>query len=183
MTAAESTPDSAPSTSPIPAVSSNGSVPGTGIVWAAFHPQSTEPLRLHAYDANSLSDNLFSGVAQKALDIGSWPSGGPHSGNSFQVPTVIHGKVYAGSADRLVVFAPVYPCIPVVDCNHAVAMLCRRIPRELILQRQKGGAWITVNEPASTVDQTFAYLFDYPRTENATYRVCFKDQPKSCMPE
>jgi len=183
MTAAESTPDSAPTTSPIPAVSSNGSVPGTGILWAAFHPQSPDPIRLHAYDANNLSDNLLSGAPQKALDIGSWPSGGPHSGNSFQVPTVIHGKVYAGSEDRLVIFAPVYPCIPVLDCNHAVAMLCRRIPPDLILQRKKARAWTTVTDRASTADQNFAYLFDYPRTKNPTYRVCFKDQPKNCMPE
>jgi hypothetical protein len=187
VTSAESAPDNAPSTSPIPTVSSNGSTPGTGILWAIFHPQPPpqppEPLRLHGYDANNITDNLFSGVAQKALDIGSWPTGGPHSGNSFQVPTVINGKVYAGSEDRLVVFAPVYPCIPVIDCNHAVAFLCRKIPPELILQRKQARAWITVSDPASTVDENFAYLFDYPQTENATYRVCFKDQPTNCMPE
>ena len=187
MTFAENAPDNAPSTSPIPAVSSNGGAPGTGVLWAVFNPDplsASQVLTLHAYEAENLRDNLFSRSAQQSLDVGDWvTSGSGNLGNSFQVPTVIHGKVYAGSKDRLVVFAPVYPCIPVVDCNHGVAILCRRIPPELILQRKKAGAWITVTDPASTVDESFAYLFDYPGTENATYRVCFKNQPKSCMPE
>jgi len=94
--------DQAPTTSPIPTVSSNGSSPGTGIVWAVFHPGSSDILTLHAYDAENMSDNLFGGSSQKSLDVASWSSSG--LGNSFQVPSVIHGKVYCGSKDRLVVF-------------------------------------------------------------------------------
>jgi hypothetical protein len=187
MTNAEETPDEAPATSPIPTVSSKGSMPGTGVLWAVFHPasSSSEPLRLHAYDANNIADNLFSGLAHNALDVGSaiWPAGGPHSGNSFQVPTVIQGRVYVGSADRLVIFAPVYRCHHAVDCNHAVAFMCHKIPPKLILQRKKAGAWQTVSDPSSTEDETYTYIFDYPFSESATYRVCFKDQPNSCMPE
>jgi len=171
-------------TAPIPTVSSNGSTPGTGILWAVFHSSlPTEPLRLRAYDASNVTDNLFSGTAQNALDIGFWPTGGPHSGNSFQVPTVMYGKVYVGSADRLVIFAPVYPCRPVVDCNRAVAFLCRKVPPKLILQRKQGHLWRMATDSSSSDDANFSYLFDYPKTNSANYRVCFKDYPKNCMPE
>lgn len=183
MTPAESAPDAAPSTSPIPAVSSNGAAPGTGVLWAVFHRSSPDPLQLHAYDANNVADNLFSGTPQQALDVATWPTGGPHSGNSFQIPTVIHGKVYVGSEDRLVIFAPLYPCVPIVDCNHAVTMFCRRFPNELVLQRRQAKEWMTVKNPASTSDQVFTYLFDYPTAETATYRVCMKNQPRTCLPE
>jgi hypothetical protein len=66
MTPAESAPDAAPSTSPIPAVSSNGAAPGTGVLWAVFHRSSPDPLQLHAYDANNVADNLFSGTIAEA---------------------------------------------------------------------------------------------------------------------
>ena len=53
------------------------------------------PIHLVAYDATDLKVQLFDGEA------GPWDNmhGGP-----FMVPTVINGKVYVGTADRLAVF-------------------------------------------------------------------------------
>lgn len=76
----------------IPAISSNGGAAGTGVVWAI---RRTDPLTLFAYNATDVADKLFQG------DAGPWnnPGGGP-----FMVPTVSHGHVFVGTADRLAVF-------------------------------------------------------------------------------
>ena len=144
---------------------------------------------LHAYDADNLDDNLFSLSGQHSvdflgnptswLDIGRWALSWR---NPFQLLPVIHGKVYAGSQDRLVVFARAR-CYPVQDSSVVVVFLCPRIPAQRILQKKLARKWITVTDPASRVDKDVIYLFDHPRKDVATYRVCFKDLPKSCLPE
>lgn len=97
------TPDAVPATSPIPAVSSHGSRNGKGVVWAMIHPDQPLPgiykLRLHAYAAEDLSDRRF------AAEAGDWEYRPEHfGGNSFQVPTVINGRVYTGSRRQLLVW-------------------------------------------------------------------------------
>jgi hypothetical protein len=157
------TPDRAPAAL-IPTVSSNRSNPRTGILWAAFADPDTQELMLHAYDADNLDDNLFSLSGQHSvdflgnptswLDIGRWALSWR---NPFQVLTVIHGKVYAGSQDRLVVFAPAR-CYPVQDSSGVVVFLCPRIPAQRILQKKLARKWITVTDPASRVDKDVIYI-------------------------
>jgi hypothetical protein len=74
-------------------VSSNGTQPGTAIIWAVGRPTdlSTTAITLYAFDAtvsNGTYQQLFSAPA------GSWPS----SGNANIVPVVADGKVYVASA-------------------------------------------------------------------------------------
>jgi hypothetical protein len=71
-----------------PVVSSNGA--SNGIVWALDY--STTNIALHAYNANNLSTELYR-------------SSGLGGGAKFAVPTVINGKVYVGTASKLVAFA------------------------------------------------------------------------------
>jgi hypothetical protein len=75
-----------------PNVSSNQQTAGTGVVWAITR---SNPLRLRAFDAANLTKQLFDQPA------GAWnnPDGG-----AFIEPTVIQGKVYAGSDGQLTVF-------------------------------------------------------------------------------
>ena len=180
--------DPAPATSPIPTISSNGNAAGTGILWAVFHPAlATQPLTLHAYDANDLHDNLLNrpGSTQMSLDIGDWVPLGNHAGNSFQVPTVIHGRVYCGSKSRLVVFGPRHKplCSFIVDCGGAISFYCPKDSDsdKFQLERLQNGNWKNVTEPGSIKDLgKFVYLWDYPSGENAIYRVCSKDRAEDC---
>lgn len=184
----ETTTDKAPTTSPIPAISSRGNAHGSAILWAVFHPATAaQDLTLHAYDADDLQDNLFAQQGS-SLDIGLWVPLGNHYGNSFQVPTIIHGKVYAGTKDRLVVFGlrrrP--QCVPSVECNDSVTYRCTKDSEagEFQLQRKQGGEWKTVTDPTSAkVSAEFVYLWDYPAGDTATYRVCSTDQPENCTKE
>lgn len=185
----ETAPDRAPTTSPIPAVSSHGNAHGSAILWAVFHPPATasQDLTLHAYDANDLQDNLFARRGS-SLDVGAWVPLGNHYGNSFQVPTVIHGKVYAGTKDRLVVFGlERHPhCVPSVECNDSVTYRCTKDSAADVfqLQRKQDGEWKTVTDPGSVkVSAQFVYLWDYPAGDTATYRVCSTDQRESCTQE
>jgi hypothetical protein len=70
-----------------PVVSSSGA--SNGIVWAIDHASS---VALHAYNATNLSTELYR-------------SSGLGAGAKFAVPTVVNGKVYVGTASKLVVFA------------------------------------------------------------------------------
>jgi hypothetical protein len=183
----ETTPDSAPVTSPIPTISSHGNAHGSAILWAVFHPATGQDLTLHAYDANDLQDNLFA-LRGSSLDVGGWVPLGNHYGNSFQVPTVIHGKVYAGSKDRLVVFAlKKRPhCVSSVECNDTVSFRCVKDSDsdEFQLQQKQDGVWKTLTDPGSPkLLGKFAYLWDYSAGDAASYRVCSKDQPESCTQE
>ena len=184
LTAAETTPDPAPQTAPIPAVSSNGVLPGTGVVWGIFPTDvfvAPETLSLHAYDASNLQTNLL--ALKTGLDAGTWGSAIASNGNSFEVPTVIHGKVYAGSEDRLRVFAPVPPCTKIVVDGYILWNCVLVNGRKPFLQRRRGREWITVSDQAFPLRDGSVYLFDYPPTETATYRVCATDRPKDCEPE
>ena len=196
LTNPQTAPDPAPTTSPIPTVSSNGGAPGTGIVWAVFHPPGVGnyTLTLHAYDANNVADNLFSGSPHGLLDIGPWTSNPPagsnlkNLGNSFQVPTVIHGKVYCGSEDRLVVFGlrnrP--SCSFHVDCGGSVTFHCPKDAgfEAVQLERKQGTSWRTVSDASSMRDMPqFVQLWDYAPGGNQVYRLCSLIHPEDCTPE
>jgi hypothetical protein len=83
----------------IPVVSSNGIVPGTGIVWATTRPNQpvTQPFYLCAYDATNVSHTLYCGA------VGYWRA--PHfPSGMFLTPTVVNGKVFIGTSSSVVVF-------------------------------------------------------------------------------
>ncbi|HMD03293.1 MAG TPA: hypothetical protein VKG44_10050, partial [Candidatus Baltobacteraceae bacterium] len=75
-----------------PVVSSNGQMPGTGIVWLV---QRGSPLALEAYDASNVNNLLFHGAA------GTWSN--PEQ-NGFVTPLVANGKVYVPSTNAVTVF-------------------------------------------------------------------------------
>jgi len=77
-------------------VSSNGTQPGTQIVWAVSRPMSDQDtsISLYAFDASNGTE-LFSGVA------GDWPNTG---GNSNIVPAVANGRVYVASNKTVSIF-------------------------------------------------------------------------------
>lgn len=80
----------------IPSVSSNGTTPQTGIVWATTRPGNTSvPIMLYAYEASDLSHTLFSSA------VGFWQNTG---GAPFLTPTVTNGKVFVGGAAAVSVF-------------------------------------------------------------------------------
>jgi len=74
----------------VPSISSNGST--NGIVWA-LETSGT----LHAYDATNVANELFNSnqnIGRNAL--------GPYV--KFSVPTIVNGKVYAGTQNALAVY-------------------------------------------------------------------------------
>ncbi len=72
-----------------PVVSSNGA--SNGIVWAVDHSSS---VALHGYDATNMATELYR-------------SAGLGAGAKWAVPTVVNGKVYVGTASKLVVFGSI----------------------------------------------------------------------------
>ncbi len=188
LSAAETTPDSALESAPIPAVSSNGVSSGTGVVWGIVPSQLGPPnkgmpqtLSLHAYDASNLQTNLL--AFNTGLDAGTWDSAIASNGNSFEVPTVIHGKVFTGSEDRVRVFAPVPPCTKIVVDGYILWNCVLVNGRKPFLQRRHGREWITVSDQTFPLQNGSVYLFDHPQTETATYRVCATERPSDCEPE
>ena len=81
----------------IPAVSSNGTVAGSAIVWFVQRPNETNTytMTLHAFDAANLGNQLFSAPA------GNWTN---FNSNADAVPTVANGYVYVGSYKQLQIF-------------------------------------------------------------------------------
>jgi hypothetical protein len=76
----------------IPAVSSNGTVAGSAIVWATTRPGQGGMIELWAYDARNLSRRLLH------RDVGIWQA----SGDAFLTPTVAGGHVFVGGANYAV---------------------------------------------------------------------------------
>jgi hypothetical protein len=75
-----------------PVVSSNGSTPGTGVVWAIERGDPTE--QLVAYDAETLGDPLFKANA------GDWSN----RAGSYLTPLIANGRVYVGAYKTVTVF-------------------------------------------------------------------------------
>lgn len=78
-----------------PVISSDGSRPGTGIVWI-IDPSGS----LRAYDATNLKHELYSSQQNAARD---------NLGDAvkFSVPTVAHGEVFVGTVNSLVIYGAV----------------------------------------------------------------------------
>jgi hypothetical protein len=95
------TAQSVPTTAPIPAMSSDRSRAASGVLWQVIHPAAPpapQVLTLQAFDAENLS-------LLKSLSYGSWQPRPAHfGGNSFQVPTVINGRVFTGSQEAVYVW-------------------------------------------------------------------------------
>lgn len=82
-----------------PSVSSDGTRPGSAIVWATTRPgkniMATQPIQLFAFDAADVSHVLYSG------DATLWRNA---NGLPFLTPTVANGKVYVGGDRDVSVF-------------------------------------------------------------------------------
>jgi hypothetical protein len=84
-----------------PIVSSNGTTPGTAVVWALKTPGNAGGnLTLYAFDALKMSHTLFTGVA------GTWTvgSGASYIGGALISPTVANGRVYVPTDGGVAVF-------------------------------------------------------------------------------
>ncbi|HEX4770265.1 MAG TPA: fibronectin type III domain-containing protein [Bryobacteraceae bacterium] len=95
-------PEVAPYPGGILSLSANGSIPGTGILWATSSTASanhaTVPGILHAYDASNVSNELWNSYQNQSRD---------DFGNlaKFCPPTVANGKVYMATfSNKLVVY-------------------------------------------------------------------------------
>jgi hypothetical protein len=75
-----------------PTVTSDGTSPGTAIVWMIARQN---PLRLLAFDATDLTNKLVD------IEAGPWNNAG---GGPFIEPTTVNGKVYVASDGVLSVF-------------------------------------------------------------------------------
>jgi len=86
----------------IPVVSSNGTTPGSAVVWFIQRPTTSSdqdpgtPIVLHAFSGADLSQELFSSQA------GTWTHA--VNSNANLVPTVANGKVYVASNKQLQIF-------------------------------------------------------------------------------
>lgn len=82
------------------AISSNGTVSNSQIIWAVGRPVTVNPgtVTLYAFDPSTIQSGqmaqLYSGAA------GTWPS----PGNANIVPLVANGRVYVGSYKQLTIF-------------------------------------------------------------------------------
>jgi len=84
-----------------PIVSSNGTTPGTAVVWALKTPGNAGGnLTLYAFDALNMSHTLFTGVA------GTWTvgTGASYIGGALISPTVANGRVYVPTDGGVAVF-------------------------------------------------------------------------------
>ncbi len=72
----------------IPAVSSDGTKPGSAVVWATTRASQGGTIGLYAYDARDLTQTLFSG------SVGTWLS----TGDAFLTPTIVGGHVFVPGA-------------------------------------------------------------------------------------
>ena len=79
-------------------VSSNGTQPGTAVIWAVSRPTNTNPATVLLYAFNAANGSLlFSATA------GTWPN----PGNANIVPVVANGQVFVASNQQLAIFGPI----------------------------------------------------------------------------
>jgi hypothetical protein len=82
-----------------PTVSSDGIKAGTGIVWIIQRTATPSGIlaTLHAYDASNLARELYNSDQNAPRDaLGLYVK--------FSVPTEIHGRVYVGTDNSLVIY-------------------------------------------------------------------------------
>jgi hypothetical protein len=89
------------SNEPALAISSNGTTPGTSILWASYSINGQSdggvyPGMLRAFDASNVTKELWNTTQNQSRDnLGSWAKWSP--------PTIANGKVYIGTFDSLLV--------------------------------------------------------------------------------
>jgi hypothetical protein len=119
-----------------PVISSNGTTPGSAVVWFVQRPATTTdqdpgtPITLQAFAGSDLSQQLIS------IQAGTWIHS--YNSNANIVPTVANGKVYVASNEQMQIFGlfsslanakfavrkPLTPSQPaVVTCPREVAPL------------------------------------------------------------
>jgi hypothetical protein len=76
----------------IPAVSSNGTVAGSAVVWATTRPAQGGMIEMYAYDARNLGKLLWHG------EVGIWRA----SGDAFLTPAIAGGHVFVGGSSYAV---------------------------------------------------------------------------------
>jgi hypothetical protein len=106
-------------------LSANGSVAGSGIVWATIPTETADggvhPGILRAFNADKLSVELWNSTKNSARDnLGIW--------GKFNPPTVVNGKVYVGTfSDQVVVYGllanapPDFTMIPAAPTKVGIA--------------------------------------------------------------
>jgi hypothetical protein len=132
-------------------VSSNGTNPGTTVIWAVGRPTdfNQEPIYLHAYDAEK-GGQLFTALA------GYWTNS---VSDSNAVPVVDNGKVYVASVKSLAIFglkagdtrvaALVPPKIleraPLAPGQHEIRGTVRRLSGTMLVVEKRDGQTIAVD--------------------------------------
>ncbi len=126
----------------IPVVTSNGSSPHSGIVWAVTRPEGTVGLRLRAYNAEDLTKPALISIA-----IGSWTGRG-----AFLAPIVVNGKVYVGSDHRLSVYGIGVPGIVSWPSGTTINTVdsTPQAPAACVLQNQLYLFW-KANDPSNDI--------------------------------
>jgi hypothetical protein len=82
-------------------VSSNGTQPGTAVIWAVSRPTTTIPANVLLYAFNAANGSLLF-----SANAGTWPNTGA---NANIVPVVVNGRVFVGSFKQLAIFGPTAP--------------------------------------------------------------------------
>ena len=91
-------------------ISSNGTTPGTAIIWAVGRPANdSQQIEAFAFDATSSGGNLTQIWKGNA---GTWPGSHSDSGGlAYLVPTVANGRLYVPGFKRLSIFGPHSPVL------------------------------------------------------------------------
>ncbi|MBV9768587.1 MAG: hypothetical protein JOZ32_03360, partial [Bryobacterales bacterium] len=142
---------SAISNDPAMGISANGTMPGTGIVWAAYSTTARAdgnpyPGIFRAFDASNLATELWDSSQNSSRDYsGDWAKWAP--------PTIANGKVYLATFDNLV---NVYGLLPGAETIAAAA----GTPQSTAVNTAFGTALQAVvqgsnNNPLSGVTVTF----------------------------
>lgn len=132
-------------------VSSNGTTPGTTVIWAVGRPTDfdQEPIYIHAYDAEK-GGQLFTALA------GYWTNS---ISDSNAVPVVDNGKVYVASVKSLAIFGlktgdarvaaltppKVLERAPLAPGQHEIRGTVRRITGTTLVVEKRDGKTISVD--------------------------------------
>ncbi len=144
-------------------ISSNGTTPGTAVIWAVGRPVNTNPanVTLYAFDPANAAATLFSAVA------GTWPFAG--SANANLVPVVANGHVFVASYANLSIFglgasdrsrhfvAPPRPDMPrLAGSPHAVTGTVVAMAGDTITLQRRDGTRMSADVAASRAASRYA---------------------------
>lgn len=143
-------------------VSSNGTQPGSAVVWAVGRPTNTNPadVTLYAFDPAQGASQLYSGTA------GTWPFAG--SANANIVPVVANGHVFVASYGNLSIFglgagsarhfvAPPRPAmVAALRAPHALTGTVSAIDGAVITLRLRDGRTVRVDTGPARAAHAYA---------------------------